>query len=201
MHTNTLLLILGAGVGVGVGDPGTGGSEGATGGTGSGTGDPAGTEGATGAGSDDDEPLGEGGKKALVAERNRANAAEQQIADLQRKLREHDDAKLTEDQRRQRDADERLTENGQLKERNGSLEQENQRLRAALDAELPKDWADRIRGATPEEMAADAKAIKAQLKGPNDGDHTPGVGASGGDSLGATSPGMGTLRAVPWKNN
>lgn len=174
----------------GAGGSGAGGDTG--GADGGGSGDPAGGQGGGG----DDEPLGESGKRALVAERNRANTAEQQIADLQRQLRERDDEKLTEDQRRERDANDRLTENGQLKERNGSLELDNQRLRAALDAQLPAEWADRIRGATPEELAADAKAIKAQLKSPGDDDHTPGVGTSGGDGLGDTTPGMGTLRAA-----
>ena len=44
-----------------------------------------------------------------------------------------------------------------------ALEQDNLRGKIARDAGLPEHWAKRLEGSTPEELAADAKAIAADL--------------------------------------
>ena len=46
-----------------------------------------------------DKPLGEGGEKALRAERSRANAAEREIADLKGQLQQYQDANKTAEQK------------------------------------------------------------------------------------------------------
>lgn len=47
----------------------------------------------------DDKPLGENGEKALKAERTRANAAERQLAELQARVKEFEDANKTAEQK------------------------------------------------------------------------------------------------------
>ncbi|WP_052066600.1 hypothetical protein [Rhodococcoides fascians] len=163
---------------------GAGGDNGGGAGAG-GSGDPDGGKGA-GAGDGDDQ-LGEGGKKALEAERE-ANK------DLRAKLKEFEDGKLTADQKLQRDAEESKTKVGQLEADNGKLTLENGRLRAALTEGLPVDWADRVRGETDEEMQADAKKIKASIRGSGEGDHTPGAGARGSDVKDDSAPGVDRMR-------
>lgn len=53
-----------------------------------------------------DEPLGEGGKKALQAERERAKAAEQQAAEFKKRLDEIEAANLSDLERAQKQAQE-----------------------------------------------------------------------------------------------
>lgn len=48
---------------------------------------------------EDDKPLGENGEKALKAERTRANAAERQLAELQARVKEFEDANKTTEQK------------------------------------------------------------------------------------------------------
>ncbi|WP_032376776.1 hypothetical protein [Rhodococcoides fascians] len=134
-----------------------------------------------------DEPLGDGGKKALEDERLITK-------DLRAKLKEFEDGKLTADQKLQRDAEESKTKVGQLEADNGKLSLENGRLRAALTEGLPVDWADRVRGETDEEMLADAKKIKASLRGSGEGDYTPGAGARGSDVKNDSLPGVDRMR-------
>lgn len=171
--------------------------EGGAGGSGAGSApeDPHGAPPAPG----DGEPLGEGGKKALIAERTRANTAEQRITELEQQLQARDDAKLTEEQKRQRDADADKSRVGELSTENATLQLAAQRLQIALEEKVPADWVARIQGATPDEMRADAQSIKAALK--DDMQHTPGAGHRGSDALTIeTSPGVGTLRAHAWNN-
>ncbi|OZF33192.1 hypothetical protein CH296_11190 [Rhodococcus sp. 14-2496-1d] len=153
-------------------------------GAGAGSGDPDG----------DDDKLGEGGKKALESERTARKSAETENADLKAKLKEFEDGKLTADQKLQRDAEESKTKVGQLEADNGKLTLENGRLRAALTEGLPVDWADRVRGETDEEMLADAKKIKASLRGSGEGDYTPGAGARGSDVKNDSAPGVDRMR-------
>lgn len=163
---------------------GAGGDNNSGAGAGAGSGDPDG----------DDDKLGEGGKKALESERTARKSAETENADLKAKLKEFEDGKLTADQKLQRDAEESKTKVGQLEADNGKLTLENGRLRAALTEGLPVDWADRVRGETDEEMLADAKKIKASLRGSGEGDYTPGAGARGSDVKNDSAPGVDRMR-------
>ncbi|MBF5002228.1 hypothetical protein IRT45_34490 [Nocardia sp. BSTN01] len=106
--------------------------------------------------------LGEGGKKALEAERKlRADAEKAQRA-AEAKLKAIEDANKTEEQRRE--------------ERMRQLEKDAAkatRYEAANAAGLPLSMAGRLVGDTPEELAADAEALKAELAGVKPADDTP----------------------------
>lgn len=162
--------------------------EGGAGGDNSGGGGTGGGSNESDKGGSNDDQLGEGGVKALEAER-------EENKQLKAKIKEFEDGKLTADQKLQRDAEESKGKVGQLEGDVGKLTLENGRLRAALTEGLPVDWADRVRGETDEEMLADAKKIKASLRDSGTGDTTEGAGARGADAPVETSPGLGTLRA------
>lgn len=104
----------------------------------------------------DDERLGEGGRKALTAEReaNRALRAEKQ--DLEKRLRELEDRDKTEEQKRA----ERLTELEQTAATaQRSLEEKDAlilRYQVAAEKGLDLVAAERLRGTTREEIAEDA---------------------------------------------
>lgn len=110
----------------------------------------------TGHDSGGDEPLGEGGKKALAAERRLRERAEktaashqQKLTDLQKRLQEYEDRDKTETQR--------LADAKDAAEREAATaKQELMRYRVAADKKLPVELAARLRGSTEEEMAADA---------------------------------------------
>jgi hypothetical protein len=85
----------------------------------------------------------------------RANAN----AEAAKKLKEIQDGELSDFQKLQRDRDE-------LSQKLTPLQQENARLHVALDKGLPKALAGWLQGTTPEELAADADALKALLAAP-----------------------------------
>lgn len=89
--------------------------------------------------------LGEAGRKAIQAERDRAKAAERRVAELERSILgfESQIAELTQ-------TAETLTT-----ERN-TLTVENRRLNVGIDKGLPKRLIDRLRGDDEESLAADA---------------------------------------------
>jgi hypothetical protein len=100
------------------------------------------------------EDLGEAGKKALAAERAAKKAAEKQLADLSKRLQEYEDRDKTEAQK--------------LAERVAAAEAERDALRltslrqkVALEKGLPATLADRLKGNTEEELAADADELLA----------------------------------------
>jgi len=106
-----------------------------------------------------DEPLGEGGKKALAAERKLRERAEkvaathqQKLAELQQRLQEFEDRDKTEAQK--------LAERAAAAEKQAETAQaELMRYRVAAEKKLPAELAARLRGSTPEEMAADAEEL------------------------------------------
>lgn len=108
---------------------------------------------------DGDEPLGEAGMKALKAERARADLFEKQLKELAplakiaAALGEGDPAKGK-------------TEIESLAERQAKFEQEllqerqtRWKLEAINEHKLPAEWADRLRGATRDELLADAESL------------------------------------------
>lgn len=128
------------------------------------SGEPQGTPPASGApnpaqpAQDDDEekPLSAEEAKAIRAALKNAN---KEAEKNRLKLKEIDDEKLSELQKAQRDAAEAKTEADNLRK-------DNLRKTVALNAGLPGKWADRLRGDTEEEMAADAATILADLGKP-----------------------------------
>lgn len=104
----------------------------------------------------DPAELGDGGKKALAAERSRAAAAEREAKALKARLDELETANLSElDKTRKAaaDATARLAE----------YEKRSMRQEAALAAGLAVEDVDRLRGDTPEELLADAKSLAERL--------------------------------------
>jgi hypothetical protein len=103
-----------------------------------------------------DEGLGDAGKKALQEERRKARAAEKQLSELQKRLQEFEDRDKTEAQK--------LAERAAAAEKLAADAQtELMRYRVAADKKLPAELAARLRGSTPEEMAADADELLALL--------------------------------------
>jgi hypothetical protein len=109
----------------------------------------------------DDTPagLGEAGQKALVAERKakaaaerQAKAAQKQLDELSKRLQEYEDRDKTETQK--------LAEAKAAAEREAATaRQELMRYRVAARKKLPAELADRLQGATEEEMAEDADKL------------------------------------------
>lgn len=108
------------------------------------------------AGSDPDDkgqqPLGAAGLKALEAERAANKASKKQIAELQAKLKEYEDANKTEAEK----TAERLAT---LEKDNAASRSRAERLEVALDKGLPKALAARLQGSTREELESDADEL------------------------------------------
>lgn len=135
---------------------------------------------------------------------------EQALAELQRVRREAAGRRVT--TREQEDElkkfrewqDAQKTEQQKLAEQNASLlsqveqfQVQQRQSAAARAAGLPLEWADRVRGASDEEMVADAKKLAESLKG--------GAGAPGGNLFGgARGADLGANRPTnpnDWVNN
>lgn len=125
------------------------------------------------------DALGDGGKKALDAERKRAAAAEREAKALKARLDEIEQANLSEIERAQKAA---ADATAQLAE----YQRTTMRQKVALSKGLPADLVDRLRGDSEEEVSADADALLALVKAPttprpdlSQGGHG-GEGATGG---------------------
>lgn len=129
--------------------------------------------------------LGDAGKKALKAERDARKAAEKARDDALARAKQYEDAQKSDAEK----LEERATEAEK------ALAAANRRL-AAMEAGLPADAADRLRGDTPEELKADAEALKALLG-------TPEAQKKNEEGEGATPPGSldgGARTAAPKKS-
>lgn len=100
------------------------------------------------------DPLGEGGKKALEAERAARKEAERAAAELAAKVKEFEDAQKSEAER----TAEALAE---AQQRAAKAEAEALRLRIAAETELPADLHEFLAGDTEEELRAKAEKLKA----------------------------------------
>ncbi|KUN99494.1 hypothetical protein [Streptomyces resistomycificus] len=99
-----------------------------------------------------EEGLGDGGKKALEAERREKRAAQKELTELQKRLQAFEDRDKSEAQK--------LAEAKAAAEKDAAdARQELMRYRIAADKKLPASLAVRLRGSTEEEMAADADAL------------------------------------------
>lgn len=110
-----------------------------------------------------DEPLGEGGLRALQAERDARKALEKQLEKLSPL------AKLAEalgggDPVKGKSEIEQITERySQLEADVRNERLERWKLEAANDHKLPKEWVDRLRGTTRDELLADAELLAKTL--------------------------------------
>lgn len=126
---------------------------------------------------DEDELLGEPGKKALVRERERAAEAERELAAARARLKEFEDADLTEQQKLERDAQE-------AREEAATAKADLLRYEVADAKELPAGWAKRLQGSTRQELEADAAQLLEQLGDTRRPSMKPDLsqGRGGGDS-------------------
>ena len=126
-----------------------------------------------------DEPLGEGGLKALKAERAARADAERQAAELAARIKEFEDAQKSEAERQA----ERLAE---LEKSARENEIARVRYEVAAEAGLSLDAAKRLHGGTREELAADAVELKRLLDSAVPSVPRPDPSQGGGDD---TKPG------------
>lgn len=106
-----------------------------------------------------DESLGEGGLKALRAEREARKTAEDKAASLQAQLDEIEKANLSELERAQREAAEAKAALAE-QTRAGLIN------KVALDKGVPADLAGLLSGDSEEEIAAKADVLLAHIKDP-----------------------------------
>lgn len=99
-----------------------------------------------------DEKLGEGGIKALQAERARADAAEKRATDLEAEKQKAEDAKLSDIDRVTKERDAQTAETAQLKA-------ENARLSALTKHPVPAEYQDLVTGTDAATFEASAKKI------------------------------------------
>lgn len=135
------------------------------------------------AGDEDDEELGEGGKKALNSERKRAREEKRRADVAEARLKEIEDGEKTELQR----AQERVAE---LEKATQAYEAEKTRsqLRASvLDTKnVPSEWADFVTGDSEDEMNKAADRILANL---SSADRGPALRPTSGNPGGSVEAG------------
>lgn len=116
---------------------------------------------------EEDNPDGRGSKRAvlkdLASERDKRQAAEAARDELQERLDAIDREKMTELERAQSDLEKANARIAELEEAATARAREQLVGKVLSDAKLPAEMADRLRGETEEELAADAKALAAAL--------------------------------------
>lgn len=149
-----------------------------------------------GAGSDagaGEEPLGEGGKKALEAERNTNKQLKAQLADQAAKIKKFEDAGKTAEQLQAQELkdlrDGKATDASTLASRDLTILQYQVAAAAGLDLSA----AERLKGTTKEELEADAKDWIAKWGSSAGNGVVPGVGQQGQQAQ-DVAPGMARLR-------
>lgn len=114
--------------------------------------------------------LGDGGKKALDAERKRANALDKQLKAILAEREEAETAKLSELEQAKRAATESAT-------RLAEYERTTIRQKVALEKGLPASLVGRLQGDDEESLSADADALLALLNTPTSPKPDPSQGA------------------------
>lgn len=126
-----------------------------------------------------DEKLGEGGIKALKAEREAREAAEKRAADAEAKVQAAEDAKLSDIDRAKKEAADAAAETAKLRA-------DNARLAALAKHPVPADYQDLVTGTDAVSFEASAKKIselyaRAEGKAPKP-DPVPGSGSRSGEN-------------------
>jgi len=101
---------------------------------------------------DSDKPLGEGGIKALQAERDARTKAEKDLAEAKAALQKIEDGKLSDIEKANKERDEKAAENAKLKATNA-------RLAALAEHPVPKEYQDLVTGTDEASYLASAKKI------------------------------------------
>ena len=136
------------------------------------------------AGDSDPVPPESGGddfKSEQSKQRVLADLAEErkQRQELAAKLKEIEDAKLSDEQRRERDLEERAQRIAELEKTNAELALAKTRRDVADDAGLPSWVAPRLQGTTEDELRADAEKVLAELGTPKPPAPRPDPGQGG----------------------
>jgi hypothetical protein len=131
--------------------------------------------------------LGDGGKKALEAERKRANALDKQLKAFQAERDAAEAEKLTELERAQKAAKE-------ASERLAEYEKTTMRQKVALDTGLPAALVARLQGDDEESLIADAESLMALLNTPTTPKPDPSQGAKGGAAALNGDPLLSTIK-------
>jgi hypothetical protein len=118
------------------------------------------------------QELGDGGKKALQAERDARKAAEKANAELNARLKEFEDSKLSDLERAQKEAADNAAELSRLRS-------ENVRNKVAIDKGVPADLVEFLTGDTEGDIAAKADLLLARLNTPGTPKPDPSQGAKG----------------------
>lgn len=121
---------------------------------------------------DASQELGDGGKKAIQAEREARKLAERTAAELAAKLKSFEDANLSELERTKKEAEEAAAELA-------ALRTENIRNRVALTKGVPADLIEFLTGSTEEEVAAKADVLMSRLGSSGIPKPDPSQGAKG----------------------
>lgn len=132
-----------------------------------------------------DEPLGEGGMKALQAEREARAAAEAESKRLKAIVDASEASKLSDIEKAQKERDEAST-------RASTLERENWRLAALAEHPVSKDNRDIVVGNDAESFLASAKRIS-ELEAAAKGTAKSGVVQKSGTSGGDPAPTGGSI--------
>lgn len=128
----------------------------------------------------DPADLGDAGKKALAAERDARKAAEKSVADLAAKLKQIEDANLSELDKAKREAED-------AKATLAHLTLENTRNAVALAKGVPGDLVEFLTGDNEEQIAKRADVLLARLNAPTTPKPDPSQGASGSNGKASTA--------------
>lgn len=134
------------------------------------------------------QELGDGGKKAIQAERDARKAAEKLTAELSAKLKQFEDANLSELERTKKAAEESAAELA-------ALRAENVRSRVALDKGVPADLVEFLTGDTEGDIAAKADLLMARLNAPGTPKPDPSQGAKGDGTALNGDPLLSTIKS------
>lgn len=105
------------------------------------------------------ETLGEGGIKALQAEREARSTAEKQIAELNARLKEFEDAQKSDEERKSEAEAEQQRQFEETAKAKAEAESRLLRYEVAADKGIDLKFVNRINGSTKEELEADADAF------------------------------------------
>lgn len=178
------------GAGAGDGSGGSGGDGAGAAGAGAGTGD-----GGTGPG-DGDEPLGEPGKKALLAERETVKTLKGELSAKDQRIQELENAGKSADEK-ERDRVASLEKSDREKDTTITTQAATiLRYQVAAAKGLDLEAAERLRGTTKEELEADADTWIQKWGSSREAKEVPGAGAGSSKAPIQSAPGQPRLRAA-----
>lgn len=119
---------------------------------------------------EDDEKLGDAGKKALIAERNRAKEAEKRAAELAKRIEEFEDSQRTDEEKRARAVEKLNNDNSDLQKNVEKLQRELLIRDVIEEVGLPKSLAPRLQGESKEDLIKDAEQLKDLFRSEDDGE-------------------------------